>query len=112
MEPMICAKCGKPYIPKGYNNNGDHEDCYYPRLRVMVIPKPDGEHWLEDLVQTYDFCDECMSQLEFWLNTPEIFVCDPRKNQDCKKTSCYIHGGPCQMTLDKECAGEAKEEKE
>lgn len=27
-----------------------------------------------------------------------VFPCDPRKNVECSKTGCYIHGGPCMMT--------------
>ncbi len=28
----------------------------------------------------------------------EVWLCDPRKNADCKKTGCYINGGPCRCT--------------
>ena len=27
-----------------------------------------------------------------------LYKCDPAKNIDCKKTSCFIHDGPCRMT--------------
>lgn len=27
-----------------------------------------------------------------------LFPCDPNKNTNCKKTSCYINGGDCALT--------------
>lgn len=27
-----------------------------------------------------------------------LFPCDPRKNRECRKTGCYINGGPCHQT--------------
>lgn len=33
--------------------------------------------------------------------TPEpavYYVCDPGKNEFCKKTNCYLNGGPCKAT--------------
>ena len=32
-----------------------------------------------------------------------IYPCDPEKNAECKKRSCYINGGPCKKTTRKEC---------
>ena len=32
-----------------------------------------------------------------------IYQCDPEKNAECKKTDCYINGGPCDKTTRKEC---------
>jgi hypothetical protein len=32
-----------------------------------------------------------------------IYPCDPEKNAECKKTDCYINGGPCNKTTRKEC---------
>lgn len=34
-----------------------------------------------------------------WLETKVIFLCDPKKNTRCKKTSCYLNGGDCRGTL-------------
>lgn len=28
----------------------------------------------------------------------QFFTCDPDKNVNCKKTACYINGGPCMQT--------------
>lgn len=28
----------------------------------------------------------------------ETYPCDPEKNKDCGKQSCYLHGGPCRLT--------------
>ncbi len=43
-----------------------------------------------------------------------LFVCDPEKNTECTKESCYINGGECHHTTHKEYAEEqpsvAKEE--
>jgi hypothetical protein len=27
-----------------------------------------------------------------------MFKCDPEKNIECKKTGCYLNGGPCKYT--------------
>lgn len=67
MKERHCDRCGKTFVPKGYNDDGEHDDCYYPRIRVTVTPKPDGVHWLEELEKTYDLCDECHEQLKRWL---------------------------------------------
>lgn len=31
-----------------------------------------------------------------------LYRCDPEKNVSCKKTGCYVNGGPCFMTSKKE----------
>ena len=31
-----------------------------------------------------------------------IYNCDPDKNINCPKESCYVHGGPCSQTTNKE----------
>ncbi len=31
------------------------------------------------------------------------YKCDPRKNAECRKTNCYVNGGPCKRTSKKEC---------
>lgn len=33
-----------------------------------------------------------------------LYVCDPEKNQDCRKTGCKIRGGPCSLTWKIEAA--------
>lgn len=32
------------------------------------------------------------------------YICDPKKNTECKKTSCWIYGGLCNCTTKPECA--------
>ena len=32
----------------------------------------------------------------------KLFRCDPEKNTTCVKTSCYLYGGPCSYTTNKE----------
>lgn len=41
-------------------------------------------------------------------NKEELYVCDPNKNKDCKKTACFIYGGPCRLTKQPEFAFVAK----
>lgn len=33
----------------------------------------------------------------------DLFLCDPEKNTKCRKTECYINGGECHLTSQKEC---------
>lgn len=30
----------------------------------------------------------------------KLYKCDPSKNKQCKKTNCYLNGGPCTNTTD------------
>lgn len=32
------------------------------------------------------------------------YYCDPKKNTTCKKTSCFMNGGPCMLTIHPEYA--------
>ena len=32
------------------------------------------------------------------------FVCDPALNSECQKKSCFLYGGPCELTSKAECA--------
>lgn len=31
-----------------------------------------------------------------------LYKCDPAKNTSCKKSGCYVNGGPCKLTRHKE----------
>ena len=33
-----------------------------------------------------------------------VYACDPAKNDECRKTSCFLYGGPCHGTFDPEHA--------
>lgn len=33
-----------------------------------------------------------------------LYRCDPNKNTLCKKTACFINGGPCSHTTQESCA--------
>lgn len=33
-----------------------------------------------------------------------LYICDPDKNTTCKKTACYVNGGPCNRTFNPDCA--------
>lgn len=37
-------------------------------------------------------------------NGRTIYPCDPKLNTNCSKTECYVYGGECSMTFDKEFA--------
>ena len=30
-----------------------------------------------------------------------LYICEPDKNKECKKSDCFKNGGPCYMTTDK-----------
>ena len=36
----------------------------------------------------------------------KIYSCDAERNTSCRKTMCYLNGGPCECTFDKEYAKE------
>lgn len=42
---------------------------------------------------------------------PKIYLCDPSKNKDCKKTGCYWNGGDCRHTKKEEYKAEYNFEK-
>lgn len=52
-----------------------------------------------------------ISHEEALVRLMNLYVCDPDKNTKCNKTECYLHGGQCQMTSNKdfERTGECKE---
>ena len=39
-----------------------------------------------------------MRKKEIW------YLCDPGKNEQCRKRSCYQHKGPCMLTKDRNAA--------
>ena len=41
----------------------------------------------------------------------DLWYCDPYKNAECKKTGCFINGGPCMCTTNEKCAYELDGEK-
>lgn len=42
----------------------------------------------------------------------ELYICDPRKNVECRKTNCYWYNGPCMSTTDKRFALNQETEEE
>lgn len=36
------------------------------------------------------------------MQTTKLYRCDPAKNVECEKTHCFINGGPCEKTDNKE----------
>ena len=36
-----------------------------------------------------------------------FYKCDPNKNTKCKKTTCYIYGGNCELTSNSNYAKDA-----
>lgn len=57
------------------------------------------------IYRTVNLCKDCSDELDFWLDNQLIHVCDTNKNIKCRKQSCCVHGGPCQMTTQPEYAG-------
>lgn len=43
------------------------------------------------------------------MNKDGLFLCDPDKNVECRKTACYINGGRCECTHHKEFAKDEEE---
>ena len=37
--------------------------------------------------------------IKFYFNT---YKCEPEKNKTCRKFNCYIYGGPCSRTTEKQ----------
>lgn len=47
----------------------------------------------------FNFCPNCGAEMEKADETPpNVYECDPEKNTECTKESCFINGGPCHMT--------------
>lgn len=42
-------------------------------------------------------------RVEYVKATP-AYLCDPKKNESCKKTNCYENNGSCYMTIHEENA--------
>lgn len=41
-----------------------------------------------------------------------FYKCDPNKNKKCTKENCYINGGECELTTNRDYAAEEKEQHE
>lgn len=46
---------------------------------------------------------EARRQVDNWIYN-KIYICNPLKNHNCKKSSCYLNGGPCERTHESKCA--------
>lgn len=46
---------------------------------------------------------EARRQAHNWIYN-KIYICDPSNNHNCKKSSCYLNGGPCHHTHEAKCA--------
>lgn len=44
-------------------------------------------------------CPRCGRAMADSVTSPNVYECDPEKNTDCTKESCFINGGPCFMTV-------------
>ena len=59
----------------------------------------------EDGLQIAVYCQTFINRIVWKLNhtifkSDILYPCDPDKNTECKKTSCFINGGPCNSTVD------------
>lgn len=46
-----------------------------------------------DIPESNEICETCEHELK-----TRVYYCDAQKNTQCKKTACYINGGPCMLT--------------
>ena len=37
-----------------------------------------------------------------FINGTDVYLCDPSKHKTCRKTGCFLNGGPCRLTISKE----------
>lgn len=49
----------------------------------------------EEIPEGRQVCPICEHELK-----TRVYYCDAQKNTQCKKTGCYINGGPCMLTTD------------
>lgn len=47
---------------------------------------------IDDFVKAVKMCD---------VMHDDLYLCDPEKNTQCRKTACYINGGECHLTSQK-----------
>lgn len=59
-----------------------------------------GEHWgtKEEMAEL-----TLLTVLYKHLIQGKLFFCNPDKNKECKKSSCYRNGGDCMVTKREEC---------
>lgn len=69
--------------------------CYiweYGLYNVMDV----NEEVICDIVAcSNDFINEVV---EKYLEIKKLYICDPKRNKECKKRRCYLNGGPCVYT--------------
>lgn len=58
----------------------------------------------EDIVREVKIAQRIRERMNDCRKDKELYPCDPEKNTDCAKTSCYIKGGSCTETWHKEFA--------
>lgn len=98
---LKCERCGAEFDPNDLKTLPGCDKG--PKYWCQTLEGYDKDN--DPIYHTVNLCEECLDQLTFWLDFQPIYICDPTKNNDCKKTGCYITNGPCQMTTDKESAG-------
>lgn len=68
--------------------------------------------WIHQTGDMYE-CSECGTiehVKSLWTRCPVcgepqmlgLYRCNPEKNTECRKTACYINGGPCEFTTKEE----------
>ena len=79
--------------------------------KVLVFGMTDNPGGMESVIMNYyRHIDRSVLQFEFLCNTEKVayedeqmellgyIQCDPQKNEECKKTNCYLNGGECRYT--------------
>lgn len=72
-------------------------------IKNAGLPNKAHEYVCERIGYSREACELCWKQpMLYAYDNSEIYICDPNKNVDCSKTSCYINGGYCSHTSKKE----------
>lgn len=89
----------------------------YNQVLIDILDAPHGDLYdkntvLEKAVDTmtasqYETVKSAFKDVEPFLKSnihplKELYICDPKKNTECPKTSCYWNGGLCMQTTRKE----------
>lgn len=56
--------------------------------------------YYKSIFEPFMFCPMCGTMMDLG---NELYLCDPDKNTECKKQSCFINGGPCKYTTKERC---------
>lgn len=90
IEENKCLHCGK-------NVAGYCEECYQDLIGAnakLQFENKNIENKYKDILEGFNIS---MKELKKYKENA-LFICDPDKNKECKKTNCYKNGGECMQT--------------